>query len=192
MIIKKAEFVQSAVEISKMPADNRREYMFCGRSNVGKSSFINMITNRKSLARTSQKPGKTQTLNIYGINDDIYFIDVPGYGYAAVSKSIKETFGKMIEKYVINRQQLKKVFLLVDFRHEPTADDVTMYNFLQYYNHEIIIIATKGDKVKRSQYFKNLKMIKEKFGISVDGKVIVTSSETRMGVEEVLKELDEE
>ena len=147
MIIKKSEFIKSAVDLKSLPEDIRTEIMFCGRSNVGKSSFINMITNRKSLARTSSNPGKTQTLNFYLINDLFYFVDVPGYGYANVSKAIKETFGKMIESYVKNRENLKLAFLLVDFRHKPTEDDCLMYNFLKYYNVNVCVIATKCDKI---------------------------------------------
>ncbi|MCR5231307.1 MAG: ribosome biogenesis GTP-binding protein YihA/YsxC, partial [Acholeplasmatales bacterium] len=151
MVIKKAEFYTSAVSKETLPEESRIEVMFCGRSNVGKSSFINMLTNRKSLARTSSNPGKTQTLNFYEINDDLYFVDVPGYGYARVSKSIKETFGKMIEEYVTSRNVLKMVFLLVDFRHKPTEDDCLMYEFLKYNNLPVTVIATKADKVKNSE-----------------------------------------
>ncbi|MDE7161319.1 MAG: ribosome biogenesis GTP-binding protein YihA/YsxC, partial [Anaeroplasmataceae bacterium] len=126
MVITKAEFITSAVKNSGLPEHDTAEFMFCGRSNVGKSSFINALTNRKKLAKTSSNPGKTQTLNVYYINDAIYFIDVPGYGYANVSKAVKASFGKMIEGYIKERKQLELVFLLVDFRHKPTQDDVMM------------------------------------------------------------------
>ena len=139
MEIKKAEFVTSAVKNDQLPEHDGAEFMFCGRSNVGKSSFINMLTNRKKLAHTSSNPGKTQTLNVYSINDSFYFIDVPGYGYARVSRSVKATFGKMIEEYVSSRKQLKMVFLLVDFRHKPTEDDVIMYEYLKSVNGKIAL-----------------------------------------------------
>lgn len=189
MQIKQADFVQSATKTTQLPTDGRFEFLFCGRSNVGKSSFINMLVNRKSLARTSQKPGKTQTLNVYSINDNIYFIDVPGYGYASVSKTMREEFGVMIEEYILNRKELKRAFLLVDFRHEPTEDDCLMYNFLKYYNIEVTIIATKADKVKKSQFKKNTKIITDKLQLINNDHVIVTSSENRAGFEQVLEVL---
>jgi len=191
MEIKYAEFVTSAVKNDQMPDDNRVEFMFCGRSNVGKSSFINMLVNRKNLARTSSNPGKTQTLNIFDINKEFYFVDVPGYGYARVSKSIKATFGKMIEEYVINRPNLKMVFLLVDFRHKPSEDDVLMYNFLKYYNHPVTVIATKSDKIKNSERAKCKKQIIETLQIQEGDKLIITSSEKREGIGLVLQTLDD-
>ena len=191
MEIKKAEFVTSAVKNDQLPNDNKVEFMFCGRSNVGKSSFINMLCNRKSLARTSSNPGKTQTLNLYLINNDFYFVDVPGYGYARVSKSIKETFGKMIENYVIKRDNLKMVFLLVDFRHKPTEDDVLMYNFLKYYNHRVTIIATKSDKIKNSLRAKCKNDILETLNLRDDDKLIITSSLKREGIGLVLQTIDD-
>lgn len=190
MIIKQAEFVKSATKNIELPEHNGVEFMFCGRSNVGKSSFINMLVNRKNLARTSSNPGKTKTLNIYLINNEFYFIDVPGYGYARVSKSIKATFGKMIEEYVTKRENLKLVFLLVDFRHKPTEDDVLMYNYLKYYNHKVIVIATKSDKVKNSERKKNKELILSTLNLQGDDRLIITSSEKREGLTEVLKELD--
>lgn len=190
MVIKKAEFVISAVKNSGLPEHNFNEYMFCGRSNVGKSSFINALTNRKKLAKTSANPGKTQTLNVYLINDDTYFIDVPGYGYANVSKAVKATFGKMIEGYIIGRTQLKLVFLLVDFRHKPTQDDISMYQFLKYYHKPVCVIGTKADKVKRSEYAKNKNLILETLQLEQGDSFILTSSETKQGLEEVLEKLD--
>ena len=148
MLIKQAEFIKSSVDSNSLPPEDRLEFMFCGRSNVGKSSFINMLCNNYKLARTSSNPGKTQTLNFFLINKEFYFVDVPGYGYARVSKSIKETFGKMIEEYVTTRKALKMVFLLVDFRHKPTEDDCLMYEFLKYHKLPVTIIATKSDKIK--------------------------------------------
>ncbi len=186
MQIKSADFVQSATKNSQLPTDNRNEFLFCGRSNVGKSSFINMLVNRKSLARTSQKPGKTQTLNVYSVNTNIYFIDVPGYGYASVSKTMRASFGEMIEEYVVNRKELRRAFLLVDFRHEPTNDDCLMYEFLKYHNILVTVIATKCDKVKRSQIQKNTKIIKEKLKLTAEDNLIVTSAEERLGFEAVL------
>lgn len=191
MEIKKAEFITSAVKNDGLPEHDGVEFMFCGRSNVGKSSFINMLTNRKNLARTSSNPGKTQTLNVYQINDSFYFIDVPGYGYAKVSKNVKATFGKMIEQYCEERKQLKMVFLLVDFRHKPTEDDVLMYQYLKYFNLNVTIIATKSDKVKNSERSKNKKLIIETLGLSKEDSFIVTSSEKREGLGLVLTKLDE-
>lgn len=192
MEIKHAEFITSAVKNEQLPEGNAIEFMFCGRSNVGKSSFINMLTNRKNLARTSSNPGKTQTLNVYGINNEFYFIDVPGYGYARVSKSIKATFGKMIEEYVINRENLKLVFLLVDYRHKPTEDDVLMYNFLKYYNKKVVVIATKSDKIKNSERAKCKKVILDTLQLHEGDKLIITSSEKREGLGLVLQTLDDE
>lgn len=191
MEIKKAEFITSAVKNEGLPIHNGVEFMFCGRSNVGKSSFINTLTNRKKLAKTSSNPGKTQTLNVYHINDEFYFIDVPGYGFANVSKAVKATFGKMIEEYVTERTNLKMVFLLVDFRHKPTEDDKLMYDFLKYYNLPVTIIATKSDKVKNSERSKNKKIILETLELKDGDKMIVTSSSNREGLGLVLSKLDE-
>jgi len=191
MIIKSAEFITSAVKNTGLPEHDGVEFMFCGRSNVGKSSFINMLTNRKKLAKTSQNPGKTQTLNVYHINQEFYLIDVPGYGYAKVSKSMKASFGKMIEEYVTSRKNLKMVFLLVDFRHKPTEDDKIMYDYLKYYNHPVTIIATKADKVKNSERAKNKRIILETLELKDDDKLIVTSSETKEGIGLVFTKMDE-
>ena len=190
MIIKQAEFYTSGVDFDSFPEEGLNEFMFCGRSNVGKSSFINMLTNRKSLARTSSNPGKTQTINFFYINNLFYFVDVPGYGYAKVSKSIKATFGKMIEEYVTKRESLKLCFLLVDFRHKPTEDDILMYNFLKSCNRRVVVIATKSDKVKNKDRrdFKN--RIIETLDLKDDDKLVITSSEKREGFGEVLTILD--
>ncbi|MGL4948857.1 MAG: ribosome biogenesis GTP-binding protein YihA/YsxC [Anaeroplasmataceae bacterium] len=190
MIIRKAEFIQSATNTKQLPVEVKNEFVFCGRSNVGKSSFINMLLNRKNLARTSQKPGKTQTLNLYAVNDNINFIDVPGYGYASVSKKMREEFGVMIEDYLRNRKQLRNAFLLVDFRHEPTNDDCLMYNFFKHFNIPVTIIATKSDKVKRSQASKHIKIIKNKLELKETDTFIVTSAEERVGFNEVLDILE--
>ncbi len=191
MIIKSAEFNISAVKADGCPEPNLGEVMFCGRSNVGKSSFINMLVNRKNLARTSSNPGKTQTLNFFLINNEFYFVDVPGYGYAKVSKSVKATFGKMIEDYLKNREALKAVFLLVDFRHKPSEDDILMYDFLKYYNKRVYVIATKSDKVKNSERRKNKETIINTLNLQEGDRLIITSSEKREGLFDVYKILDE-
>ena len=191
MQIKNAEFIPSAVDLKTLPESNYPEFMFCGRSNVGKSSFINMVCNRNKLARTSSNPGKTQTLNFFLINNSFYFVDVPGYGYANVAKSIKATFGKMIEEYVTNRDNLKMVFLLVDFRHKPTEDDCLMYNFLKYYNKRVTIIATKSDKIKNIERKKCKQQIIDTLNLDENDNLIITSSEKRIGLPEFLSVLDE-
>ena len=184
MIIKKAEYIKSGTKMEHFPEETMPEIMLCGRSNVGKSSFINMALQRKNIAHTSSKPGKTQTLNFYNVNDHFYFVDVPGYGYANVDQKKKESFGIMIDNYLLNRQALKAVILLVDFRHEPTNDDKLMYKYLKHYNKHVIVICTKLDKVKKSQYFKNLKIIKTSLELEKEDDIIVTSSETREGRDE--------
>lgn len=191
MEIKFAEFLTSAVKCSQMPEGDAIEFMFCGRSNVGKSSFINMLCNRKKIARVSSNPGKTQTLNVYVINKTFHFVDVPGYGYANVSQSIKKTFGKMIEDYVQNRPNLKMVFLLVDYRHKPTEDDVIMYNFLKYYNLPVTIIATKADKLKNSERGKCKQIILDTLQLHETDKLIATSTLTKEGIGLVLQTLDD-
>jgi GTP-binding protein len=191
MLIKQAEFIKSSVDSNSLPPEDRLEFMFCGRSNVGKSSFINMLCNNYKLARTSSNPGKTQTLNFFLINKEFYFVDVPGYGYARVSKSIKETFGKMIEEYVTTRKALKMVFLLVDFRHKPTEDDCLMYEFLKYHKLPVTIIATKSDKIKNSERKKCKEAIINTLKLSSDDKFIITSSEKKEGLGLVLTLLDE-
>ena len=150
-----------AVRISQYPEDKKNEFLILGRSNVGKSSFINTIINRKNMAKTSSKPGKTQTLNFYKVNDAFYLVDVPGYGYASVSKDTQKKFGLMIEEYLKSRENLKHVFMLIDYRHKPTEDDVLMYEFLKYYNLDITIVATKYDKVSKNGRIKQDKLIKD-------------------------------
>ncbi|MBQ4356902.1 MAG: YihA family ribosome biogenesis GTP-binding protein [Acholeplasmatales bacterium] len=191
MLIKQAEFIKSSVDSNSLPPEDRLEFMFCGRSNVGKSSFINMLCNNYKLARTSSNPGKTQTLNFFLINKEFYFVDVPGYGYARVSKSIKETFGKMIEEYVTTRKALKMVFLLVDFRHKPTEDDCLMYEFLKYHKLPVTIIATKSDKIKNSERKKCKEAIINTLKLSSEDKFIITSSEKKEGLGLVLTIIDE-
>ena len=184
--IKKAEFVISAVNRKNLPVDGKNEFVFCGRSNVGKSSFINLLVNRKSLARTSSNPGKTQTLNIFLINEAFYFVDVPGYGYANVSKSIKASFTKMIETYIKKREELKMAFLLLDYRHKPTADDVAMYEFLKYYGIPTTIILTKADKLSNNEKGKNKRMIIEAINKYDEDEVIETSVLKKIGIKETL------
>ena len=191
MQIKNAEFITSAVDLKTLPESNYPEFMFCGRSNVGKSSFINMVCNRNKLARTSSNPGKTQTLNFFLINNSFYFVDVPGYGFANVSKELRKTFGPMIENYVTKRNNLKMVFLLVDFRHKPTEDDCLMYNFLKYYNKRVTIIATKSDKIKNIERKKCKQQIIDTLNLDENDNLIITSSEKRIGLPEFLSVLDE-
>ena len=189
MEIVKSEFIISAVNNKGINNEGLNEFMFCGRSNVGKSSFINALCNRKNLARTSQNPGKTQTLNIYLINDMFYFVDVPGYGYARVSKSMLDSFGKMIEDYLTKSEFLKCVFLLVDFRHTPSEDDLLMYNFLKYYNKKVVVIATKADKIKNKDRKSNKEAIIKKLNLTKEDTLIITSSETKEGLYLVKEEL---
>ena len=174
-----------AVRISQYPDDKKNEFLILGRSNVGKSSFINTIINRKNMAKTSSKPGKTQTINFYYINSQFYIVDVPGYGYAQTSKKQIEKFGIMIEEYLKNRQNLKHVFLLVDFRHKPTEDDVLMYNFLKYYNLPVTIVTTKFDKVNRSLRDKQNDLIKKTLIPALGDEIINFSSVTKLGKERI-------
>ncbi len=159
---------QIAVRISQYPTDKKCEFLLVGKSNVGKSSFINTLIQRKNFARTSSKPGKTQTLNFYEVNDLFYLVDVPGYGYASVSKDQQIKFGMMIEEYLKTRSELKHVFLLIDYRHKPSEDDILMYNFLKYYNLKITIIATKYDKVSKNNRAKQDKLFKDALKLEDD------------------------
>ncbi|MCR5461720.1 MAG: ribosome biogenesis GTP-binding protein YihA/YsxC [bacterium] len=189
MIIKSANYVIGGTKISHFPTDNLPEVLFVGRSNVGKSSFINALCN-KTIARTSSNPGKTQVINFFMINDSFYFVDVPGYGYARVSKTKIEEFGKMIENYITNRVNLKAVFLLVDFKVGPTKDDILMYEFLKYYNKKIYIICTKSDKVNMSNKEKTIKNITSKLNIDRSS-LIITSSEKKIGLDKCLDLIEE-
>ena len=170
---------------SKLPETDRVEIAFAGKSNVGKSSLINALMNRKALARTSATPGKTQTINFYNINDEMYLVDLPGYGYAKVSEREKEQWGKLIERYLNTSRQLKAVFLLIDIRHEPSANDRMMYEWILAQGYEPIIIATKLDKLKRSQVQKHVKMVKEGLGVLPGTIIIPFSAETKQGREEI-------
>ena len=174
-----------AVRISQYPEDRKDEFLILGRSNVGKSSFINTIINRKNLARTSSKPGKTQTWNFYQINKEFYIVDVPGYGYAMTSKKQQEKFGIMIEEYLKQRPYLKHVFLLVDYRHKPTEDDVLMYKFLKYYNLSVTIVCTKYDKVNRSLRSKQDEVIKKILNPALGDEIVNFSSLTKFGKDRI-------
>lgn len=187
MQIEKVEEPIIAVRRSQYPEDNKSEFLLVGRSNVGKSSFINTIIERKNFARTSSKPGKTQTLNFYLINDLFYLVDVPGYGYASVSKDTQKKFGLMIEEYLKNRSNLKHVFLLIDYRHKPTEDDVLMFEFLKYYNLDITIVATKYDKISKNNRVKQDKLIKDTLKLCEDDIFITFSTVTKKGRSEVLE-----
>lgn len=191
MKISSVDFVTSAVRRSQYPDDKKYEFLLVGRSNVGKSSFINTLVNRKNIARTSSIPGKTQTLNFYLINEEFYLVDVPGYGFAKVSKSLKNKFGMIIEDYLKMRDNLKLVFMLVDFRHKPTEDDVLMYNYLKYYNIPVTIIATKSDKVSRNSYEKNKKIIIDTLNMIDSDDIILFSAVNKIGKKEVYNKIEE-
>ena len=179
-----ADILLSATNKSHYPQDDIPEVALAGRSNVGKSSFINTMLNRKNLARTSGKPGKTQLLNFFNIDDKLRFVDVPGYGYARVSKKEREKWGKMIEEYLTSRENLRAVVSLVDLRHEPSADDVQMYQFLKYYEIPVILVATKADKIPRGKWNKHESMIKKKLDFDKSDTFIIFSSVNKTGVEE--------
>lgn len=180
----------SAVRRSQYPIDDKPEFMLVGRSNVGKSSFINTIIHRKNFARTSSRPGKTQTLNFYLVNDEFYFVDVPGYGYAAVNKEQQKKFGMMIEDYIKNRSQLRTIFMLVDFRHKPTEDDVLMYNFLKHFEIPVILVATKIDKVSKNAREKQKRLIKDSIDLVLGDELVLFSSVSKEGKLEVQEILD--
>ncbi|MEE3343467.1 MAG: ribosome biogenesis GTP-binding protein YihA/YsxC [Bacilli bacterium] len=191
MKISNVKFVTSAVRRSQYPEDGKPEFLLVGRSNVGKSSFINTLMNRKNMARISAIPGKTQTLNFYLINDSFYFVDVPGYGFARVSKKLKNKFGMIIEDYLKMRENLKMVFMLVDFRHKPTEDDKLMYDYLKYYNIPVTVIATKCDKVSKNNYEKNKRVISDGLKIVEGDKLEIFSATKKIGKKEVYDLIDE-
>ena len=190
MIIKSVNLETVCGITSKLPENVLPEIAFAGKSNVGKSSLINGLMNRKSLARTSSQPGKTQTINFYNINEALYFVDLPGYGYAKVSGSIKEKWGKMIENYLHKSKQLRTVFLLIDIRHEPSANDKNMYEWINYNGYEPVIIATKLDKINRSQRAKHIKMIREGLGMPKTGLIFPFSAVTKDGRDEIWEYID--
>lgn len=189
MRIKKSEFITSAVKRNQYPLDNRSEIAFVGRSNVGKSSIINALTNRKKLAKVSQTPGKTRLINFFLINDDFYLVDLPGYGYAKVSKQEKDSWGKTIEMYLTSREQLKRVVLLVDSRHKPTGDDILMYEWIKHFEYDVIVVATKSDKLTRNELKKNEKLIREILKLDVEDKLYFFSSLNRDGKDELIDNL---
>ncbi len=175
---------------SRLPENTHIEFAFAGKSNVGKSSLINGLMNRKSLARTSSSPGKTQTINYYNINDELYFVDLPGYGYAKVSKQEKEKWGKMIENYLNRSRMLRSVFLLIDIRHEPSSNDVMMYDWIVSKGYNPVIIATKLDKINRSQKDKCIKIIRDKLKVVPGTKIFPYSAVTKQGRDEIYDYID--
>lgn len=190
MVIKNVNLETVCGITSRLPENEHIEFAFAGKSNVGKSSLINGLMNRKSLARTSAQPGKTQTINFYNINDQMYFVDLPGYGYAKVSESEKAKWGKMVENYLHKSKKLRAVFLLIDIRHEPSGNDRLMYDWILHQGFEPVIIATKLDKINRSQVQKNIKMIKEGLKVVKNTIVIPYSAQTKQGREEIYELLD--
>lgn len=190
MKINSVELVISAVRRSQYPTDEKPEFLLVGRSNVGKSSFINSIINRKNYARTSVTPGKTQTINFYLVNDSFYLVDAPGYGYASISKKTQMKFGLMMEDYLTNRPNLKQVFMLIDFRHKPSNDDILMYNFLKHYNLPVTIIATKADKVGITSHQKQRNLILNELELVMGNDFVVFSNVTKLGREEVWDKIE--
>lgn len=190
MIIKNVNLETVCGITSKLPENVHPEVAFAGKSNVGKSSLINALMNRKSLARTSSQPGKTQTINYYNINDELYFVDLPGYGYAKANEKVKAQWGKMIEDYLHRSRQLKCVFLLIDIRHEPGSNDIIMYDWIKRHGYQPVIIATKLDKINRSQVQKQLKLIRTTLKTDKDTVMIPFSASTKQGRDEIYELLD--
>lgn len=188
MKIRSSEIVMSAVNRSQYPAEDIPEIAFVGRSNVGKSSTINTLLNRRNFARVSQTPGKTRTINFYLINEEFFFVDLPGYGYAKISKTEKATWGKIMETYLTGRNELCAIFLLVDIRHEPTDDDKAMYEWIKHFGYDCVVIATKSDKISRGQYQKHFSVIRKKLGLK-DEKILPISSLKKTGVDELWQEI---
>lgn len=191
MVIKQVNLETVCGITSVLPKNTKAEVAFAGKSNVGKSSLINSLVNRKALARTSSQPGKTQTINFYNVNDEVYLVDLPGYGYAKVAQSEKEKWGKLIEKYLNGSEQLRAVFLLIDIRHEPGANDKMMYDWICHNGYNPIIIATKMDKINRSQIQKHVKMIRQGLNVRPGTQIIPFSSQTKQGREEVWALIEE-
>ncbi|WP_455538076.1 ribosome biogenesis GTP-binding protein YihA/YsxC [Terrisporobacter sp.] len=189
MKIRSSEIVVSAIKKEQYPNEGLPEIALVGRSNVGKSSATNALLNRRNFARTSQTPGKTRTINFYKINNEFYFVDLPGYGYAKVAKSEKDKWGVIMERYLQDRQELCAIFLLVDIRHEPTNDDVMMYEWIKHFGYNCVVIATKADKISRGQYQKHISIIRKKLNLEKDEKVIPLSSSKKTGVEDVWNEI---
>ncbi len=191
MRITRSDLEAVAVRPAQYPPGNLKEIAFAGRSNVGKSSLLNLITGRKKLARVSGSPGKTRTINFYLVNDQFRIVDLPGYGYARVSKSVSEGWGTMMEQYLSSRPNLLKVIQLVDIRHRPSVQDVDMYNYLRHYGLDGIVVATKADKVSVNQRSKNIKVIRQTLNLSPEDKVIPVSALNRSGYEELLEMIEE-
>ena len=190
MIIKNVSLETVCGVTSTLPENTLPEIAFAGKSNVGKSSLINALMNRKSLARISSQPGKTQTINFYNINNEMYLVDLPGYGYAKVPESEKKKWGRMIESYLKTSKQLRAVFLLIDIRHDPSENDRLMYDWILHQGYEPIIICTKLDKIKRAQKEKHVKAVRAGLGIRGDAKIFPFSAETKQGREEIWEEMD--
>lgn len=186
MVIKSVNLETVVGITSKLPHNTKPEVAFAGKSNVGKSSLINAIMNRKSYARTSQQPGKTQTINYYNINDELYLVDLPGYGYAKAGKELVSDWGKMIEDYLYKSDVLKQVFLLIDIRHDPSENDVMMYDWIKSRGYEPIIIATKADKIKRSQLTKQVNAIRKVLGVPAETKIFPFSALSKQGRDEIV------
>lgn len=191
MVIKNVALETVCGITSKLPENSRPEVAFAGKSNVGKSSLINALMNRKSLARTSSQPGKTQTINFYNVNGSIYFVDLPGYGYARTSEHVKEQWGKMVENYLHRSRQLKAVFLLIDIRHKPSENDCIMYEWIKTHGYQPIIIATKLDKINRSQIQKQVKLLRETLRAEKNVRVVPFSATTKQGREEIYEIIEE-
>ncbi len=189
MKIRSAEITMSAVNRSQYPDEGIPEIALVGRSNVGKSSTVNTLLNRRNFARTSQTPGKTRTINFYLINKEFFFVDLPGYGYAKIAKSEKEKWGVIMERYLQERNELCAIFLLVDIRHEPTNDDVMMYEWIKHFGYNCVVIATKSDKISRGQYQKHMNIIRKKLQMDHNEKILPISSLKKTGVEEIWNEI---
>ena len=192
MEIKQSDFIISAVAASQYPKDDFPEVAFVGKSNVGKSSLINALTNRRKLAKVSGTPGKTRLVNFFLINKEVYFVDLPGYGYAKISKEQQKTWGKMIESYLQGRRTLKKFVLLVDSRHKPTEDDIIMHNWIKHYGVECIVVATKVDKLTKSEIAKSKKLIKETLDFEPNDKLVYISSSKKTGKQELIDTIFDE
>lgn len=192
MKINKVDEPIVSVRRSQYPTDGKPEFLLLGRSNVGKSSFTNSIMERKDLARISSKPGKTQTINFYKVNDDFYLVDVPGYGYASGGKDTQKKFGMMIEEYLSERENLKQVFMLIDFRHKPTEDDLLMYNFLKYHELKVTLIATKVDKIGSTLREKHKKQITDNIDLAIGDELVLFSSKTKLGKKEIQNIIEKE
>ena len=190
MKIESVKLVISAVRRSQYPDDNKPEFLLVGRSNVGKSSFINTLINRKNFARTSSNPGKTQTINFYLVNDEFYLVDAPGYGYANLNKAKQKKFGLMMEDYLTTRKNLKQVFMLIDFRHKPSSDDIMMYDYLKYYKLPVTIVATKTDKVGITLQQKQRNLILDNLDLVVGNDFVTFSNVTKEGKKEIIEKIE--